>query len=117
MTNEHADGERAGSAPRTAIVVRADVSSAGPASPLAVLQRQVGNRAVVELLARPAASVQRDPGGLRGGEGPRLHLDPEIEAQIRAITAMHALLAPEPVRAGLLDLTLPQPPGQPASAS
>lgn len=113
MTNEHAGGGRAGSRRgRVPVVARADPSVTGPAPPLAVLQRQVGNRAVVGLLTRPGTVLQRDPVGLRRGadDGPRLHLDPEIEAQIRAIAAMNAMLAPEPVRAGLLDLTLPSMP-------
>lgn len=112
MTYEHAEGERAGPVRATVVgAARPEPPAVGPVAPLAVLQRQVGNRAVVDLLTRPGTWVQRDPGGFRraGDDGPRLHLDPEIEAQIRAIKAMNAMLAPEPVRAGLLDLTLPQP--------
>lgn len=113
MTNEHADGERTGpERGRGSVVDRVNPPATGPAPPLAVLQRQVGNRAVVGLLTRPGTVVQRDPVGFRrgGDDGPRLHLDPEIEAQIRAIAAMQAMLAAEPVRAGLLDLTMPSVP-------
>jgi hypothetical protein len=76
------------------------------------LQRRAGNRAVSGLLARPAP-VQRDPSGPwsppgKGQESQyRLHLDPQIEAQIRAINAMNALSAPEHVLDGLLNLNLP----------
>jgi len=72
------------------------------------LQRLVGNRAVARLVA------QRDPvtpGGMRRAqENPfdlHLHLDPQIEAQIRAINAMHALIAPEQVQTALVNLNLP----------
>jgi hypothetical protein len=78
------------------------------------LQRQAGNRAVAGLLGRTVQREQR-PGGDDGQF--RLHLDPEIEAQIRAITAMNAMMAPEMVSAGLLDLTLPALPPGPAPAA
>ncbi|HST80367.1 MAG TPA: hypothetical protein VLL08_01360 [Kineosporiaceae bacterium] len=80
------------------------------------LQRRAGNRAVAGLLAQPAAPVQRDPSGPwsppgKGQESQyRLHLDPQIEAQIRAINAMNALSAPEHVLDGLLNLNLPPMP-------
>lgn len=80
-------------------------------------QRHDGNRRVQRML-----SLQRDPpaGGfqlqtpslLGGRSGPRLgspgefqlHLDPEIEAQMRAIALMNQLLDPEVVRTSLVQL-------------
>ena len=115
MRNEYVPSERAGPH-RVLRMARPDQHSAGRTVPLAALQRQAGNRAVADLLARTGAVVQRDPGGFRraADDGPRLHLDPEIEAQLRAINAMNTMIGPEPVRAGLLDLTLPGLPAQPA---
>lgn len=100
------------------------------AAAVAALQRLAGNRAVVGMLrgagtvATPGPlSVQRDDGqssapptiglgrprpGADGGN--RLHLDPAIEAQIRAIQAMRTQLAPEQVKEQLVNLTLPQLP-------
>ena len=40
----------------------------------------------------------------------QLHLDPAIEAQIRAIQAMQTQLAPEQVKEQLVNLTLPELP-------
>jgi len=105
-----------------------DVATIGPAL-LGRLQRIAGNRAVSQLLQRPRPApaqrvpVQRDPpgGGWKPKDNPnQLHLDPQIEAQIRAITAMNALSAPEHVMAGLLELNLPPMPpaiGPPAPPS
>src|SRR5829696_8616276 len=68
------------------------------------LQQSAGNRAVTQF-------VQREPFGTRPAESPyQLHLDPEIEAQIRAINAMNAMIAPHHVQAGLLNLNLPPMP-------
>ena len=87
-----------------------DVAPTGPA--LLGLQRVAGNRAIAELLQQPRpprqlppqpappqpAPVQREPGGWKPKDNPnQLHLDPQIEAQIRAIKAMNALSAPEHV--------------------
>ena len=92
-----------------------DTASAGPL-PLARLQRLAGNRAVAQLMRRQRpAHVQREPFGYRPpADSPyRLHLDPEIEAQIRAIQAMNALIAPAPVQEGLRDVKLDLPPMPP----
>ena len=122
---EHRQTEQAERTSHRATGLRREGDAAADAlafSPVTALQRQAGNRAVVGLLtgAQPP-SVQREPFSARAPkEQPsRLHLDPEIEAQIRAITAMNALIAPAPVQAALLDLTLPQLPpaaGQPGPA-
>jgi hypothetical protein len=99
--------------------VRPEGESAPAQSPLAsiaALQRQAGNGAVAGLFARSRpAQVQRQPLSARHAKDDsyRLHLDPQIEAQIRAINAMNAMIAPEPVKAGLLDLTLPPAPPTP----
>ena len=93
---------------------------------VAGLQKQAGNEAVTALLQRrlPAggqdeASVQRDESpsppalGTRSpaADNPyRLHLDPEVEAQIRAIEAMRSTVAPERVHDALADLRLPTTP-------
>jgi hypothetical protein len=113
--SEHRQTEHVEHASHRAPVVRRDGDPASEAlalSPVTALQRQAGNRAVVGLLTANPSSVQREPFGARQPkEQPnRLHLDPEIEAQIQAITAMNALIAPAPVQAALLDLNLPQMP-------
>lgn len=92
-------------------------------SAIAVLQQMAGNQAVVGMLQRQVlvgpddrAVLQRDDGAAPPGLGTRqspgdnpyrLHLDPEVEAQIRAIEAMRYVVAPAKVHAGLLDLNLP----------
>jgi hypothetical protein len=73
---------------------------AGPGL-LGRLQQVAGNRAVTQF-------VQREPFGKPKESPYQLHLDPEIEAQIRAINAMNTMIAPDQVRAGLLNLNLPQ---------
>jgi len=123
--SEHRQTEHVEHASHRAPVVRRDGDPASEAlalSPVTALQRQAGNRAVVGLLTANPSSVQREPFGARQPkEQPnRLHLDPEIEAQIQAITAMNALIAPTPVQAALLDLNLPQmplAPGQPGTTA
>jgi hypothetical protein len=95
---------------------REPAAAPSPLASLTALQRQAGNRAVSSLFARSRqAQVQRQPLSARQAQNDsyRLHLDPEIEAQIRAINAMNAMIAPEPVKAGLLDLTLPAAPFTP----
>ena len=119
--SEHRQAEQAERLPHRAAAIRRNGDPALESttfSPVTALQRQAGNRAVVSLLnGTQPASVQREPFGARHPkEQPnRLHLDPEIEAQIRAITAMNALIAPAPVQAALLDLNLPQMPPAPGS--
>lgn len=114
-TGQDKPGERHAPAARRADT--ADTSSTAPAM-VARLQRIAGNRAVAEMLQPPLptqrvparrAPVQREPvGGWRPKDSPdQLHLDPQIEAQIRAINAMNAISAPERVMAGLLELNLP----------
>ena len=90
-------------------VRRQDAPGVAPSGPalLGRLQLVAGNRAVAELLQqqRPPrrvpvqrVPVQREPGGWKPKDNPnQLHLDPQIEAQIRAIKAMNALSAPEHV--------------------
>ena len=80
------------------------------------LQQSLGNFAVGRLLT---TRVQRQ--GPLGGrrrpslldEGTQLTLDPEIEAQMRAITAMRSALSPEALRPILLQIPddFVQPPG------
>jgi hypothetical protein len=55
-------------------------------STLIGLQRSAGNAAVSRLIQRQDATsgVQNRP-NLLGGTGPQLHLDPQIEAEIRRI--------------------------------
>ena len=81
------------------------------------LQQALGNFAVGRMLT---TRVQRQGplGGRRrpsllGGEEAHLTLDPEIEAQMRAITAMRASLSPDALRPALLQLpdNFVQPPG------
>lgn len=84
-----------------------DVAIPGPA--LLGLQRVAGNRATAALLQR--AHAQREPGGWKPKDNPnQLHLDPQIEAQIRAINAMHALATPAHVLPRLMELNLPSMP-------
>jgi hypothetical protein len=86
------------------------------------MQQLAGNSAVSAALQQSGSvAVQREPFGARPAHDDqyKLHLDPQIEAQIRAITAMNTMIAPEPVRTALLDLTLPllaTPVGPPAPA-
>jgi hypothetical protein len=101
-------------------------------SAVIALQRSHGNAYVQRLLA-PTQRLQRQEGAAPGTPAPggtqlqpptlggslgwhppapaqseyQLHLDPEIEAQIRAIEAMRQLVAPEPVVAALRQLPLP----------
>jgi hypothetical protein len=90
------------------------------------LQRSHGNAYVQRLLAssqrvqRQGGPTQLQPPTLGGSVGWRppaptlgqyqLHLDPEIEAQIRAIEAMRQVVAPAPVTAALGQLSLPAVP-------
>lgn len=101
------------------------------------LQRSAGNLSVVRMLARVRSPVQRQDGdrpaippttsgsqltmpelGSSAGWRPpsaagsqfRLHLDPGIEAHLRAMQVMRALTSPEQVSAGLDLLTLPSVP-------
>jgi hypothetical protein len=118
--------------PRAAKRPRAEArpAHAAPADPTATdlvanLQGLAGNRAVSAMLQR-APAVQRDDapgttapttGGLGGrvlgGDQPHLHLDPGIEAQIKAIEAMRTLIAPAEVQGHLLNLNLPDLPADP----
>jgi hypothetical protein len=101
-------------------------------SAVIALQRSHGNAYVQRLLA-PTQRLQRQEGAAPGMPAPggtqlqpptiggslgwhppapvqseyQLHLDPEIEAQIRAIEAMRQVVAPEPVTAALGQLELP----------
>jgi hypothetical protein len=85
-----------------------DATATAPAL-LTGLQRLAGNRAVAQLMRVPApVAVQREPFGYRPptASSHELHLDPKIEAQIRAIQAMNALIAPAPVHEGLREVNL-----------
>ena len=81
------------------------------------LQRQAGNAAVGSLLQRQEASggVQNRP-NLLGGSGPQLHLDPQIEAEIRRIelqAQLDELLNPRRLQLSLRDISF-LPPERPA---
>jgi len=79
-------------------------AGSGVAPAVLPLLGMAGNRA-----ARQAA-VQRQPAPRAAGEGDsHLHLDPEIEAQIRAIEAMGRMVTPDLVIAGLGQLAAPDP--------
>ncbi len=90
MPAHHEPGHRTPDADRGRIAHRPGETNATPTAPalLRRLQRTAGNRAVTQLITRPA-SVRREPHGYRPPtDSPyKLHLDPEIEAQIRAIQA------------------------------
>jgi hypothetical protein len=113
------DPRTAPAPPRRPEASEADTS---PAGLVTQLQRLAGNRAVAQLMQRPAPRpapkpapmpVQRDGFGWKPpqSESPyQLHLDPEIEAQIRAIQAMQTMVAPTTVQEGLHEVNLNLPP-------
>src|SRR5262245_49018415 len=106
--------------PRTGQVPRRREPAESAPTPVALvlrLQRLAGNQAVARLMQRSRPGpvplpVQRDGFGYRPpAENPyQLHLDPEIEAQIRAIQVMRALVAPPTVQEGLREVNLNLPP-------
>ena len=81
------------------------------------LQQSLGNIAVRRLLTgriqRQGPFGGRQRPSLLGGDQARLTLDPEIEAQMRAITAMRSMLSPDALRPILLQIPddFVQPPG------
>jgi hypothetical protein len=80
------------------------------------LQRAAGNAAVTALLQRQDSSsgLQNRP-NLLGGSGPQLHLDPQIEAEIRRIELerqLDEILHPQKLRLALSQISF-QPPEQP----
>jgi hypothetical protein len=85
-------------------------------STLIGLQRSAGNAAVTRLIQRQEATsaVQNRP-NLLGGSGPQLHLDPQIEAEIRRIELerkLDELLHPQKLRLALSQIQF-QPPERP----
>jgi hypothetical protein len=80
------------------------------------LQRRAGNAAITRLIQRQETSggVQNRP-NLLGGSGPQLHLDPQIEAEIRRIELerqLDEILHPSKLQLALRQIPF-APPSQP----
>ena len=84
------------------------------------LQRTIGNQAVQRMIAQGRSetpSLQRDDDGNGAGglkykpsSDYQLHLDPEIEAQIRAIQIINSQFQPDTVHQAVQNINLNLPP-------